>query len=143
MDNNMEEDIFDNGGFMVNYSEVVKSKESLAVTRLLAADLMASPYMLIGDWFKNLSQADLEMLVDIADSDDQNNYEDLILIAEMLARAEGLSPAENMDEMSNRIKRMVVILVGEQLFRKGLIKMYHQNISFGEDEGDKIVMEKL
>ena len=139
----MEEDIFDNGGFMVNYSEVVKSKESLAVTRLLAADLMASPYMLIGDWFKNLSQADLEMLVDIADSDDQNNYEDLILIAEMLARAEGLSPAENMDEMSNRIKRMVVILVGEQLFRKGLIKMYHQNISFGEDEGDKIVMEKL
>jgi hypothetical protein len=31
----------------------------------------------------------------------------------------------------------------EGLSRKGLVKVYHENISFGEDFGNKIVVEKL
>lgn len=139
----MEEDIFGEDGFTVNYSEVVKCKNSLAVTKLLAARIMENPYMRIGEWFKSLSDSDLTMLVNVADSGDSNNFEDLILIVEMLARAEGVAPAPNLDELYDRINRLIVLLVGEQLFRKGLIKFHHDNISFGEDEGDKIVMEKL
>ena len=139
----MQEDIFGDDGFTVNYSEVVKCKESLAVTKLLAARIMENPYMRIGEWFKDLSDADLELLVDVTDNSDSTNFEDLILIVEMLARAEGVAPAPNMDELYDRINRLMVLLVGEQLFRKGLIKMHHDNISFGEDEGDKIIMEKL
>lgn len=139
----MEEDIFGDDGFTVNYSEVVKCKESLAVTKLLAARIMENPYMRIGEWFKDLSDADLELLVAVTDNSDSTNFEDLILIVEMLARAEGVAPAPNMDELYDRINRLMVLLVGEQLFRKGLIKMHHDNISFGEDEGDKIIMEKL
>ena len=68
----MEDFDFENGGELtINYAEVTKSKDLLAVTRLLAADLIARPYMVVGDYMKSLSDSDLQMLVDI--SDDEKN----------------------------------------------------------------------
>lgn len=137
----MNEDFGD--GFTINYSEVIKSKDSLAVTKLLAAKIMQTPYMKVGEWFKDISDTDLETLVDISDNENSSNFEDLILIVEMLCSAEGLASSLNMEELHERIGHLIMLLVGEQLHRKGLVKFYHDNISFGEDAGDKIVMEKL
>lgn len=138
-----EKDIFGEDGFIVNYSEVIKSKETLAVTKLLASQLMENPYMKVGQWFKNLSDSDISMLVEISDNNESKNFEDLILLVEMLANAEGVHSSLDMNELHGRVQHFVVLLVGEQLHRKGLVKFYHNNISFGEDAGDKIVMEKL
>jgi hypothetical protein len=31
----------------------------------------------------------------------------------------------------------------ESLYRKGMVKVYHKNMSLGEDASDKIVVEKI
>lgn len=132
-------------GFVVNCAEVVKSKDMLAVTRLLAADLIAKPYLSVGDWLVNVSDSDLKGLVAAADMDknDEVILEDLMLIFMMLRQAEGLPPVKDDEDFRKGIGQLVTMLVGESLARKGLIKLYRENLSFGDDMGDKIVMEKI
>lgn len=132
-------------GFTVNLSEVVKSSDCLAVTRLLAADLIAKPYLSVGDWIGHVSDADLKNLVQGAelDKNDEVILEDLMLIFMMLRQAEGLPPVKEDEDFRRGIGQLVTMLVGESLARKGLIKLYRENLSFGDDMGDKIVMEKI
>ena len=40
-------------GYLVDMANVVKDKNSLAVTRMLASDLLKNPYLLVGDWIGN------------------------------------------------------------------------------------------
>ena len=137
------EDVGD--GFVVNCAEVVKSKESLAVTRLLAADLLAKPYIAVGDWIRNVSDTDLQTLVDGAEPDENDEYklEDLMLIVMMLRQAEGLPPIKEDEGFREGCGHLVTLLVIESLARKGLVKVFYENMSFGEDMGDKVVVERL
>ena len=131
-------------GFTVNIAEVVKSTDCLAVTRLLAADLMAKPYLAVGDWIVNVSDNDLRGLLAATDNmEDPVILEDLMLIFMMLRQAEGLPPIKEDAQFREGVGQLVTMLVGESLARKGLIKLYRENLSFGEDMGDKIVMERL
>lgn len=130
------------GGYSVNLSKVIESQKSLAVTRMLASDLMKQPYMQIGDFFKNISDSDLVTLVDAAEPN-SDNMDELLLIAMMLRTAEGLEAMENEEEGKKMLGQLVTMLVMESLYRKGLIKLYRENMSFGDDMGDKIVAEKV
>lgn len=127
---------------MINYSEVTKSKDLLAVTRLLAADLLARPYMSVGDYMKSISDADLAKLIEISEDDENPRYEDLILISEMLAAAEGLPGNFDLNAVQKRIAALISFLVIESLARKGLVDVYRENFSFGDDMGNKIVVKK-
>lgn len=138
----MQEEDF-GGGYTVNYDKVVQSKDCLAVTRLLAADVIKNPYMKVGDFFKNLNENDLQTLVQLADEDDGEFYDDFCLIGEMLAAAEGLPPAENLEEIQKRITQTISFVIIESLARKGLVKIYYENMSFGEDMGNKLLVQKL
>jgi hypothetical protein len=137
------EDVGD--GFVVNCAEVVKSKESLAVTRLLAADLLAKPYLAVGDWIRNVSDSDISTLVDGADPDENNEYklEDLMLIVMMLRQAEGLPPINTDDGFREACGQLVTFLVMESLARKKLVRIFYENMSFGEDMGDKPIVEPM
>lgn len=133
--------------YSVNYSKIGKQSDLLAVTRLLAVDLMAKPYMKVGDFIKNLSDSDLETLCDVCDraNDDSpdTRFEEIVLISQMLAEAEGVAFDMSLDDIMARTNQMSVFLVIESLHRKGLVKVYHENMSFGEDAGDRIVVEKI
>jgi hypothetical protein len=61
----------------------------------------------------------------------------------MLATGEGLEQSQGAEEISSRMDAFCAFLAIESLRRKGLVKVYHENISFGEDFGNKIVVEKL
>ena len=65
-----------------------------------------------------------------------------MLLAEMLATGEGLEHG-NLDIMYERINQFLVFITCESLFRKGLVKIHHKNMSFGEDMADAIVVSKL
>lgn len=134
-----------NDGFSVNCAEVVKSRDCLAVTRLLAADLMAKPYLKVGDWIKNVSDADLQTLVEGAEPDESDEFklEDLMLISMMLRQAEGLEPIKDDNGFRDACGQLVTLLVIESLYRKGLVRVFHDNMSFGDDMGDKVVVEKI
>lgn len=144
MDTNewMSEDF---GGFFVNVSEVAKSKDCLAVTRMLAIDLSNYPYLTVGDFLKGLSDNDLQALVEGAETEDNGEVmlEDLLLISMMLHQSEGLPPIESDDDATNVLNILINYLVCESLGRKGLVKVFHENMSFGDDCADKIVVQKL
>ena len=145
-----EEDMNDNG-FDINYDNVIECKECLGVTRLLAADLKVNPYTTVGHFLKNISNADLKILNDIVENhsgieeDDEVTdpaLADLVLIAEMLARAEDII-SENDEDLMKKVNHFMIMITCETLARKGLVKVYYDNMSFGDDAGHRIVVKKI
>jgi hypothetical protein len=132
----------DEGEFSINYEKVLHQETFLPVTRLLAADLMKSQYMSVGDFLKNLSVDTLSQLTEISENENDPHFEEVILITEMLAAAEGTNIGGT-PEVHQRLNLFITWLVVESLRRKGLVKVYHENISFGEDMADKIIVEKI
>jgi hypothetical protein len=90
-----------------------------------------------------LSGADLETLTEISTSENDERFEDIILISQMLAEAEGLENTFHVDELQIRTSMFSKYLIIESLHRKGLVKMHHENLSFGDDMGDRIVVERI
>ena len=134
----MEEDDEQYTDFDINYDNVIASKECLSMTRILAADLKANPYMTVGDFLMNISKSDLAILSDIVeqhmgfDEEDEVTDErmaDFVLMTEMLSRAEGLI-SEDDDDLTRKISQFMIMVTMENLYRKGLIKLYHENIEF-------------
>jgi hypothetical protein len=130
------------GDFSINYEKVLHQETFLPVTRLLAADLMKSQYMSIGDFIKSLSDDVLYELNKIAEDENNLHFEEMILLTEMLAAAEGTNIG-GLPQVHDRLNMFLTMLVFESLKRKGLVKLHYENISFGEDMGDKIVVEKI
>ena len=61
----------------------------------------------------------------------------------MLCSAEGLENSFDLEEIQNRMSQFIMLLTCEQLARKGMVKIYRENMSFGPDMENKIVVEKL
>ena len=138
----MENEEFDEEGtFSVNIHRVAQDKEILTLVRLLASQLIITPYLRVGDFFKNLSDDDLQTLEEVSD-ENHEQFDNLLLVAEMLATGEGLDHG-TMDIIHQRMNQLLMFIAMEGLYRKGLIKLYHENMSFGEDMGNKIVAEKI
>lgn len=127
-------------GYTVNYAEVLKAKDVLSVTKLLASQLMQTPYMTVGDFLQTVVDADLETLID---DEENKRLSDHLLISEMLATAEGLDSSKDFAQFKDRATQLLGFLIVESLKRKGLVKVYYENMSFDESLGDKIIVEKI
>lgn len=129
--------------YRINYSHVVGEKNLLSITKLLASSMMNSAYMTIGDFLKGISDSDLQTLLDIIDEGDGSpGFEDIMLISGMLADGEGVS-CKNVEDYQKCVNMFMTYVAMESLYRKGMIKLHRQNMSFGDDMGDSIVAEKL
>ena len=132
----------------IRFDRVAEDKSFLPVTRLLAIDIIKNPYLVVGDFMREISDQDIELLLDIADDEDNCHFEELVLIPEMLAAAEGI-PNEYEDEKEMiataraRVAIFITYLTIESLARKDLIIIHRENMSFGDDAGDRVVAEKL
>lgn len=128
----------DYSSYFINVEKIQEYPNILAVTKLLALKMQQNPYMRIGNFLLNLSDQDLKILIDIEEED--NLMEDLLMMSFLLARAEGVEngTTELITKHLNMFQRFVVM---ESLYRKGLINLYHENLSFGEEDGDKIIAE--
>lgn len=126
----------------INLSLVAKDKNSLSVTRLLARQLMENPYTTVGDFLRGISDSDLQTLIHGLEDGDKL-YGDYILISMMLSQAEGNPSPEDDEGFANMVDQLIMMLTIESLARKGLVRVYHENLSFGADMSDKIVCEKI
>jgi hypothetical protein len=126
--------------YSVNLQEILKSKETMAVTKLLAADVMVNPYRMPREFFENISDADLVALMN---KGEEEEFADMILLSQMLSMQEGLDTSFALDDINGRVDMFYKYLLIESLARKGLVKFNREFISFGEDMGDKIVVEKI
>lgn len=126
----------------LNYEGISKDKRFLPFVRILALDLLENPYMTIGSFFNALSEPDLYEILKIIDTDEEKALENILIVTEMLAQAEGLV-SEDLSELTSRTNTMLTYFVIESLRRKGLVKVYYENMSFGEDYEKKIIVERL
>lgn len=126
--------------YQINLERVTKTKDYLSATRLLAYQMMENPYITVEDFLLDLSDSDLrELLFKI----DEENVEEIILLSEMLATCEGLDYSKDDSTMLERTNILVGFLTVESLARKGMVKVYRENMSFGDDYANKVIVEKM
>jgi hypothetical protein len=139
-----EQDPFANGEvYTIQYDKVIQDKKLMASTRLLAYQINQNGYMRVGDYMKELSDSDLEYFLEVSGKEDEEEFSEISLLSEMLATAEGLPSSESVDDFLLRTTTIIGFFACEGLRRKGLVKLYHENMSFGPDMGDKILVEKI
>ena len=128
--------------YELNYKEIAVTQSLSDVVRTLAIDLQAQPYMSPGEWFQRLSDRSLEQVIDIVNDDTEEGLSEQLLLAMMLARAEGIV-ATVAEDIGHHVGILRMLAAGASLARKGMVKMYYENMSFGEDMQDKTLMEKI
>lgn len=140
-----ENDFNEDGTFSVNIDNIIGSKDMLAVTKLVAMEAKNEGYVTVGRFLQQLSDHDLQELMSVAESakDEENDrVGELILIAEILAAGEGLDPGQ-LDDITKRMNVFIVLLTIESLHRKGMVRAFHDNMSLGEDAGNKMIVERI
>ena len=125
--------------------KIIDSDKLLPVTKSVAKMLMRNPYTSLGKFFTKLSDENLEILMEIieeGDSEFNDGLEDVVLMTEMLSRAEGV-PSESVEEITENVNYFGMCVTCVSLARKGLVRVYYDNMSFGKDQGDQIIVERI
>ena len=141
----MQDDPIDFENSHPDMEKIIESDKLLSVTKSVAKMLMRNPYTSLGRFFKKLSNENLEILMEIIDEGDSEfneRMEDIVLMTEMLSRAEGV-PSQSVDEITENVNYFGACITCVSLARKGLVRVYYDNMSFGTDNGDKIIVEKI
>jgi hypothetical protein len=138
-----------NNEFLISFKNVCEDNTMLPTTRLLAVDITKNGYINVGDFFKNMPESDLQSYLHMVEEIHNENADagaEVLLLSEMLAIGEGLENGLNateMQPMQARMGQLIMFLSCESLARKGLVKLYRENMSFGDDIGNKPFVEKL
>jgi hypothetical protein len=103
---------------------------------------MENPYLSIGSFIQNISDQDIEDFMQLIEHDNDLAMENMFLITELLATAEGL-PSEDLSVLTERCNIMASYITIESLARKNLVKVHYENMSFGEEFNKKVVVERL
>ena len=145
------EEFDESGEYTVDLPKILADKNHLSITRSIATQLMENPYMSVGQFLQSIPDRDLNTLCEILDdqfecdqrgeSDIIDNFDDIVLLSLMLAKAEGLL-VSGLDDVENYTNTLGVLITSEGMKRKGFVKMYYENISLGDDYADRIVAEK-
>jgi len=125
--------------------KIIESDKLLPVTKSVAKMLMRNPYISLGKFFKKLSDENLQVLSEIieeGDSEFNDGMEDIILMTEMLSRAEGV-PSQCIEDITENVNYFGACVTCVSLARKGLVRVYYENMSFGTDQGEKVLVERL
>lgn len=132
--------------FSINLDMVVEDGTLLAATRLLAVDITKNGYINVGEFFGKMSDNDLQKYLNMAEDIESDAAAEVLLVSELLAIGEGLDNGLDdidVDIMQQRMSQLITFLACESLARKGLVKLHRENMSFGEDMGKKLLVEKL
>ena len=125
--------------------KIIESDKLLPVTKSVAKMLMRNPYISLGKFFKKLSDENLQVLSEIieeGDSEFNDGMEDIVLMTEMLSRAEGV-PSQCIEDITENVNYFGACVACVSLARKGLVRVYYENMSFGTDQGEKVLVERL
>lgn len=140
---------FEEEGFNINYGNVAMAEWLCPTIRLTALDLQKTPYISLGDWFKNLSDNSLKEIQEIAeatyeDPDGESEHlEQMMILAMMLASAEGTDDLGNMEHMKTQLGKLLMLITVVSLERKGLVKVWYENLTLGADMEGVPLVEKL
>ena len=136
----MTEDDFDDfQHYTIALDKIIASRDFSSIVKQLAFELKNNPYKTVGSFFDTLSNTDLDVLMEKIDNED---WEEIILITELLSRAEGAG-GNNLEQVTENMNVMTVMIAGEALARKGLVEAFHNNMSFGKDFSNKVIFKRI
>jgi hypothetical protein len=127
--------------FEINYKNIVMTKDILPMARLLASDLMINPYMTVGMYMQEAKDTDLELIMELSEDEEDERLSDILLMAEMLARAEGVT-SPDIDTVHNHLNSFISLAAITLLDRKGFVDADYNVMSFGEEFAQHIVAKR-
>lgn len=132
--------------YTVNFNRIANNTDSSSVVRRTAAQILLNGgYMNLGDWLKSLSNIELLDLCNMAEvvMEDDNVHApgtpgfqavaEFVILGTMLTAAEGDSDLTD-ETIEKHSKAIMMLVVTEGLYRKGLIELYHDKIGFNSNE---------
>lgn len=125
--------------------KIIRAEGLLPITKSVAKMLMKHQYLSLGKFFKRISNEHLQELMEIIDDGDNefnNGMEDIVLMTEMLSRAEGV-PSESIEDITENVNYFGACVTCVSLERKGLVRVFYENMSFGKELGEQTLVEKL
>lgn len=131
-------------GFGMNLELISQQEDLTSATRLLAITLQKQPYISVGDWFKSLSVFQFAELNDLIEQPTTKGDEEILLLTLMLSKGEGTDVEyEASNAMARQFDTLKMYITFVSLEKKGLVKVHYENLTLGDDMGDKIVVEKV
>ena len=128
----MDEDFDFDFPFEINYEKILNTNSILPMVRLLAADLMKNPYMTIGAYLQRARNEDLQLILEASEDEEDERLSDILLMAEMLAKAEGVE-TDSIEDVYKHLNSFITLAAVASLERKGLILADYDVMSFGEE----------
>jgi len=128
----MDEDFDFDFPFEINYEKILNTNSILPMVRLLAADLMKNPYMTIGTYLQRARNDDLQLILEASEDEEDERLSDILLMAEMLAKAEGVE-TDSIEDVYKHLNSFITLAAVASLERKGLILADYDVMSFGEE----------
>lgn len=128
----MEDDFDFDFPFEINYEKVFKTNSILPMVRLLAAELMNNPYMTIGAYLQKARDSDFQLILEASEDEEDERLSDILLMAEMLAKAEGVE-TDSIEDVYKHLNSFITLVAVASLERKGLILADYDVMSFGEE----------
>ena len=127
----------------LDYNRILEADNVMPIIKDTIKRLRKNPYMSLKDFFSGLSDEDLTMMQYVAEEGDEDKdaFSNIVLLTELLTIAEGVDRI-SIDDLGDRVQQFVVFVTIASLQRKGLVKAYLENMSFGSDMDDKIIVEK-
>jgi len=125
--------------------KIIRAEGLLPITKSVAKMLMKNQYLSLGKFFTRISDENLQILMEIIDDGDNefnDGMEDIVLMTEMLSRAEGV-PTESIEDITENVNYFGACVTCVSLARKGLVRVYYENMSFGKELGEQTLVEKL
>ena len=125
--------------------KIIRTEGLLPITKSVAKMLMKHQYLSLGKFFTRISDENLQTLMEIiddADNEFNDGMEDVVLMTEMLSRAEGV-PSESIEDITENVNYFGACVTCVSLERKGLVRVFYENMSFGKELGEQTLVEKL
>lgn len=151
MEENFEENVFN-----VHIDNVINSSEFSGIVKSLAFKLKETPYLSLGEYFKTLSDTDLDALNDWAEESYRYNLavandeyaeppkseDDILMLSLLLNQAEGGDVSLNLVQIQKTMSLFTMLTVFVSLERKGLVNLEYDKLSLQEDMMDVVVATK-
>lgn len=133
--------------YTVNFNRIANDTGTSSLARRTAAQILLNGgYMNLGEWLKGLSTIELLDLCNMAEIVMERQGDDFevgtagfqavaefVILGTMLTAAEGDSDLTD-EVIDKHSKAIMMLVVTEGLYRKGLIELYHDKIGFNSDE---------
>lgn len=134
--------------YNINPEAILENENVSSVVKAAMRRAMKQAFLLPGHWVRDLSDFEVDQLVELAeqakDEDARNEPgpagEELVLLTLILSTAEGCAPESDAEVMSYT-GTLIAVIICESLARKGLVKIFHDKISFVAP--DEVIVQKI